>query len=818
MRFMGRARRPRIGLTARVRLATLVVAVALGAVLGILLHTVDVSRQRDSEARHSSDVLESAAGIEGSVIDLETGLRGYIISRQTRFLQPYQRARATQPARLRALSKLVAEDPGQVALSHQLSRQLGSYVNDYAVPLIAAVEAGRRIGVRRLSEGKGRVDGIRATLGRFTSVEDRRQAERRLAANSAAHRARILTILSVVLLFVFVVLSGAFASRYVAEPLRRLARSARRLAAGRLEERVVPAGAAELSDLGLAFNQMAASLEQHTEELERLSESSAAQFSAIFEQTPIGLTLFDLELHCLRSNPALGELTGSAASLHEGRTVPEVFAGFEPDLEPEFARVLDSGRPLSALRLTGRGRTCTVGLFPVRRRDGELTGVAAVVVDVTDREQRLERERLAARRARQLSRLTAAISEALTPEEISRAVVAEAVSAIGGDGGAVMLLDSGGHTVTRSAALGRPLEHADGAARIPLTARTPVTDAIRMRRVVRRGKSLALPLLSGPSCVGGLLVTFAEQPEFDAEERQFAEAVAERCAAGIGRALLYEREHETAAALQRSLIPTALPNFDGVAFGARFRPAGRGEVVGGDFYDVVALGPSRFVAWIGDVQGKGPAAAAVAALARYTLRAETRHETRPAALLRALNEAVIGQSEPGDRLLTAACIAGAVHDDRLELELSIAGHPPALLARRGQPCAEWGSPRPLIGLENADFGTETLTLEPGELLVLYTDGLTDANAPRAFVGPGDLCRLMDELPGETSLGDVLDRLLARAGGEAGDAPRDDIALLGMHFAPRTERGANALLAAERRFNLGGASGPAPDGELDLRSR
>jgi serine phosphatase RsbU (regulator of sigma subunit) len=232
-----------------------------------------------------------------------------------------------------------------------------------------------------------------------------------------------------------------------------------------------------------------------------------------------------------------------------------------------------------------------------------------------------------------------------------------------------------------------------------------------------------------------------------------------------------------------------------VVFGARFRPAGTGEVVGGDFYDVLRLGEERFVAWIGDVQGKGPAAAAMGALARYTLRAETRHETRPAHLLGALNEAVLIQSELGDRLLTVACLTGEVRGNALELELAIAGHPPPLLARHDQPCVEWGTSGPLIGLGESDFNSEKVSLDPGELLVLYTDGLTDAHAPRRFVAPGELCRLLDDLNG-SDVGDVLDHLLARASRGADARPRDDIALLGLHFAPRTVRGADTLVRAE----------------------
>jgi serine phosphatase RsbU (regulator of sigma subunit) len=391
-------------------------------------------------------------------------------------------------------------------------------------------------------------------------------------------------------------------------------------------------------------------------------------------------------------------------------------------------------------------------------------------------------------------------------------VVAEAVATLEGDGGAVLLLDDQRQTLSMSAGVGWPLTERGWFTKLPVSVKSPTTDAIRLRRTISLGNprdqragypeiaeeriragvaaTLALPLLSGPRCLGGLLVTFSSPREFTEDELEFAEEVAERCAAGIARALLYEREHETAAALQRSLMPTALPTFQSVLFGARFRPAGTGEVVGGDFYDVVDLGEDRFVAWIGDVQGKGPNAAAVAALARYTLRAETRHGSRPGRLLQALNEAVLAHSEPSDRLLTAICVAGEVSGEVLELEVAAAGHPPPLLMRQGQPCEELGVSGMLIGFEQVTFTSLSVTLEPEELLVLYTDGLTDAHAPRRFVMSEDLCRRADELD-RSNLGDVLDSLLDRASGSSNELPRDDIALLGLQFAPRTVRGGGA---------------------------
>jgi serine phosphatase RsbU (regulator of sigma subunit) len=89
----------------------------------------------------------------------------------------------------------------------------------------------------------------------------------------------------------------------------------------------------------------------------------------------------------------------------------------------------------------------------------------------------------------------------------------------------------------------------------------------------------------------------------------------------------------------------------------------------------------------------------------------------------------------------------------------------------------------LIGLENSKFGSSRTSLEPGELLVLYTDGLTDAHAPRHFLAIDDLCRQADGLT-RSGLGDVLDWLLERAGAEENDLPRDDIALLGLQFGSR----------------------------------
>src|SRR5262249_59724400 len=116
---------------------------------------------------------------------------------------------------------------------------------------------------------------------------------------------------------------------------------------------------------------------------------------------------------------------------------------------------------------------------------------------------------------------------------------------------------------------------------------------------------------------------------------------------------LYEHEHEIAGTLQRSLLPPSLPEIPGVAVAARFRPAGAGDEVGGDFYDIFEMGRGRWGIVVGDVCGKGAAAATVTALARYTLRATAIHGHDPKEILGVLNEALLRHG-PDQRFCTVA--------------------------------------------------------------------------------------------------------------------------------------------------------------------
>jgi PAS domain S-box-containing protein len=185
------------------------------------------------------------------------------------------------------------------------------------------------------------------------------------------------------------------------------------------------------------------------------------------------------------------------------------------------------------------------------------------------------------------------------------------------------------------------------------------------------------------------------------------------------------REHlaHIARTLQSSLLPPALPDVEGYDLSAVFRAMGAGFDVGGDFYDVFALERDRWMLTLGDVCGKGSDAAALTALARYTLRAAAMQDADPSTVLSVLNEAV-HRHDP-DRFCTVVC---AVLDPPSgSVELSLGGHPPPLVARASGRVEPVGTPNPLLGPAPHWQGTVSrFTLESGDTLLLYSDGVTEA--------------------------------------------------------------------------------------------
>lgn len=266
---------------------------------------------------------------------------------------------------------------------------------------------------------------------------------------------------------------------------------------------------------------------------------------------------------------------------------------------------------------------------------------------------------------------------------------------------------------------------------------------------------------------------------FDARDRRSyeQELLRARQAAETDR----ERLRELVRDLQRSLLPPELPAVPGLTAAAHYHAASDSQV-GGDFYDLFPLpvGGPRWGLLLGDVCGKGVEAAAITARARYTLRASTAYAADPAAGLRLLNTVLLTEP-PAELTRFCTAILGVITpvDGGVSLRLASGGHPPPLRRRADGrvdfPALPAG---PLIGgLPDPVFASTTLVLAPGDTLLLYTDGLTEArvDADRTRFGREGLRDLISGLPA----GDAADMITAISGrlADLGDGVEDDTALL-----------------------------------------
>jgi serine phosphatase RsbU (regulator of sigma subunit)/PAS domain-containing protein len=292
--------------------------------------------------------------------------------------------------------------------------------------------------------------------------------------------------------------------------------------------------------------------------------------------------------------------------------------------------------------------------------------------------------------------------------------------------------------------------------------------------------AMTAPLIARGRTLGAItFVTSESGRTYDEGDLALAQELATRCAIAVDNARLFRERTHIARTLQESLLPPELPQPPGLDVAARFRAAGEGYEVGGDFYDLFNTGSDRWAAVIGDVCGKGPEAAAITALARYTLRATAMTEHVPSRILARLNEAMLRQRT--DRRFSTVLYAALDQSgqDGTNLRFASGGHPLPLLLRAGGAATEVGTPGTLLGIvPDPDLVDDSVDLRPGDAVVLYTDGVTDAAAPELVHEPHELASVLESSRYESAeaIADgLLDLALGSGNGAAG--PRDDIAIL-----------------------------------------
>ena len=304
-----------------------------------------------------------------------------------------------------------------------------------------------------------------------------------------------------------------------------------------------------------------------------------------------------------------------------------------------------------------------------------------------------------------------------------------------------------------------------------------------MLRRYRFKSCVVLPLGARGAVLGALTLWIMRPAKaFDETARRTAKRLADRAGLALDNARLHEQQTHIASVLQRSLLPRSLPEIRGFDSSSRFLAAGEAYEVGGDFYDVFRSGSGSWTAVIGDVCGKGPEAASLTALARYTVRTASSPDSSPSQVLRRLHESI--SSERADfRFCTAALAriqAPPNGEDEARLTVALGGHPLPIILRKDGRVDPIGRPGTLLGvLPSPVLADAEAALQVGDSLILYTDGVLDVRDVGERGDPDWLAKQIGEFAG-SSANEIAEALANAAIERHGGEPRDDIAILVLH--------------------------------------
>jgi signal transduction histidine kinase len=272
-------RRMRSGLLPRIVISVGALAIGLAIVFAVLIVAVKELRHHSLQARRSQQVIATANGLETLVIDLETGLRGFVITNRTSSLAPWYSARQNYPKEMRMLLALTGNEPTQHAAALQIKAAIDRYLTTYSVPLVRFMlrnpDAPRQVVIK--SALTSRVDEIRGLFLTFLTTEERLGAAQDAQASHTSHRAYLTGVIGLVVALLFLLAVAVYLEWAIARPIRFVAEAARRVAGGDLSGRLPTEGPGEIGVLERSFNTMADSLQRGRDDLEernrRLVES-----------------------------------------------------------------------------------------------------------------------------------------------------------------------------------------------------------------------------------------------------------------------------------------------------------------------------------------------------------------------------------------------------------------------------------------------------------------------------------------------------------------------------------------------------------------
>jgi len=414
----------------------------------------------------------------------------------------------------------------------------------------------------------------------------------------------------------------------------------------------------------------------------------------------------------------------------------------------------------------------------------------------TESERQLRR---AKRFSDAMNTIDAQINGTFDLDEIMRRVVVDGAQAIQADTAKITLRESGSWVVRHVYRLPKELEGrriddhlgrhlvATAESGTPLliddVSGSDIVDA-SFAETYRIRSLLSVPLRQSGDTIG--VLTFHKRhagDHFSPESIDFAGRLASALALAIENARLYAAQRGIAETLQRPMLtlPTALP---GATIAHAYRSADEIALIGGDFYDALQLDENRLAFFVGDVSGKGIAAATASSMTRTTLRAFAYHQGGPAAVLTDANSVLHNMFSDGRYATVTLCVLDI---DTGELVLASAGHPdPYLCGVDG--CMRHVAERdvPLGLFPDTQYSESRVTLAPGQTILLYSDGLLDTRRGKEFFGDDRVHEIVSATA-DLAPADIIGALSSATEAFSGRQYTDDIALMAIRYSPETAR-------------------------------
>jgi GAF domain-containing protein/anti-sigma regulatory factor (Ser/Thr protein kinase) len=496
----------------------------------------------------------------------------------------------------------------------------------------------------------------------------------------------------------------------------------------------------------------------------------------------------------------------SSAALRERYPFVEHAAGPDGDESSYCFPLRAAGRMLGAVYFS---------FFTPRVLDEDALATARAVFRqcalALDRAQLFEDELLSRQRTEQLQSLTAALSGALTPDEVASVFLDDVRTSLAADGAAFAVVDQDAQELRTVGWRAYENEVVEDWLNDPRTGCVPATSALHVRRPVyvdgesnaatqpellaavhRTGhRAFAIaPIGFGAAPLGVAVFSWRDRPRINRGERAFIEALTSQGGLALDRARQYESERMIAETLQRSVLPETLPSMQGVQVAVRYLPGTSALDVGGDWFDTITLRDGSLGFVVGDVVGKGVRAAATMAQLRNGMRAITLDAISPGESVTKLNRLVSEYTDSPFATMAYVCLDPVSH----RTTLVSAGHLPPLVIDPlgGVTLLEGGRGLPLGVDPELEYEEWETTIEAGSTIVLYTDGLVERRDRPLDVGLELLAAAAADAPPDPN--GLVDRLVEALLGTG--TLGDDVAVLAVKLDEALLRPLDLILPAE----------------------